>query len=86
MVWSACMAYAKSSALSDQVCGQGGTFVALVYCEGCTQPSFWECQATPPPEGNHGKGVPVQMHTGEAVLQVRSGVGGARGQMHTGEA
>lgn len=70
MVWSACMAYANSTALSDRVWGEGGTFVSLVYCEGCTQPSFWECRAMPPPEGDHTKTEHFQIHTGEATIQV----------------
>lgn len=70
MVWSACLAYANSTALGDRVWGEDGSFVSLVYCEGCTQPSYWECRATPPEE-DRAKTVPFQIHTGEAVIQVR---------------
>ena len=77
------MAYTTSTTLRDRVWGdQGDTFVCLVYCEGCSQPSFWQCRVKDcgpewgvgggggGGEGRKGFGI----STGEAVIQVcRSG-------------
>lgn len=79
VVWTACVAYTHSTALRDRVWGQDKprSFLCLVYCQGCTQPSFWQCRV-----GVGGDGETEQereqeeeeasfaISTGEATIQV----------------
>ncbi len=43
VVWMACVMYAHSTALTDRVWGEGGSFVTLVYLQGSTTPLFSQC-------------------------------------------
>jgi len=67
-----CLAYAESSSLGDRVWGdESGTFLTLVYCDGCSQPSFWQCCLKDGQhEGAEDVRVPFDISAGEATVEV----------------
>ena len=68
VVWTACVAYINSTALSDRVWGEGGSFVTLVYLEGSSQPVFSQC--TCDVEDVDHDSTSFKMACGESALQV----------------
>lgn len=79
-VWTACVSYTKSSSLSDRVWGDsdgndgggGGSFLLLVYAQGTTQPSYWQCSAKTGRDGMIGlKNVPFEVASGDTSIEVQ---------------
>ena len=71
-VWTACVSYTKSSSLSDRVFGDdGGSFLLLVYVQGTTQPSYWQCSTKTGRDGLMGpRNIPFEIASGDTSIQV----------------
>ena len=84
-VWTACVSYTKSSSLSDRVWwedndddggggdgGRDGSFLLLVYVQGTTQPSFWQCSTKTGRDGLMGtRNIPFEIASGDTSIQVK---------------
>ena len=82
-VWTACVSYTKSSSLSDRVWGDndgndgdsgsgGGSFLLLVYAQGTTQPSYWQCSTKTGRDGMSGpRNIPFEIASGDTSIEVQ---------------
>ena len=80
-VWTACVSYTKSFSLSDRVWGDNdgndggngsGSFLLLVYAQGTTQPSYWQCSTKIGRDGIIGpKNVPFEIASGGTYIEVQ---------------
>ena len=70
-VWTACVSYTNSLSLSDRVWSEGGGFLLLVYVQGATQPTYWQCATKTGRDGlKASRGVPYEVACGDTSIQV----------------
>ena len=74
-VWTACVSYSNTTSLSDRVWGEGSgggsDYLLLVYVQGITQPSYWQCSIKTGRDGLMGpRNVPFEIACGDTSIQV----------------